>query len=225
MTRSIISQRITSILDDIQRLNSALYAMNSTDIQRYPDNYEVLSTDAALRAETITCRLRQLLYASTNVKKIEYLTSAAAMQGIDIQQRGGIFEITLPCLLPKRRQSRSTEYLIDPLTAALEQYVKGHTVRRFRHCVVCFSHTYCQDLPERRVRDYDNLEIKRYLDAVGAWLLTDDGGLFCDVYHTTELGTTDCTRMFIMAPSQFPAWLAERDLQFQDGPKEQPESS
>jgi len=174
LTRSIISQRITSILDDIQRLNSALYAMNSTDIQRYPDNYEVLSTDAALRAETITCRLRQLLYVSTNVKKSEYLASAAAMQGIDIQQRGGIFEITLPCLLPKRRQSRSTEYLIDPLTAALEQYVKGHTVRRFRHCVVCFSHTYCQDLPERRVRDYDNLEIKRYLDAVGAWLLTDD---------------------------------------------------
>ena len=64
----------------------------------------------------------------------------------------GIYEITLPCLLPKRRQSQSTEYLIDPLTAALEQYVKGHTVRRFRHCVVCFSHTYCQDLPERRVR-------------------------------------------------------------------------
>ena len=80
MNRSVISQRITSILDDIQRLNSALYAMNTTDIQRYPDNYEVLSTDAALRAETIACRLRHLLYASTNTKKSEYLTSAAAMQ-------------------------------------------------------------------------------------------------------------------------------------------------
>ena len=55
MTRSIISQRITSILDDIQRLNSALYAMNSTDIQRYPDNYEVLSTDEIGRA---SCRER-----------------------------------------------------------------------------------------------------------------------------------------------------------------------
>ena len=163
--------------------------------------------------------MRHLLYASTNVKKSEYLTSAAAMQGIDIQQRGGIFEITLPCLLPKRRQSQSTEYLIDPLTAALEQYVKSHTVRRFRRCVVCFSHTYCRDLPERRVRDYDNLEIKQYLDAVGAWLLIDDGGLFCDVYHTTELGETDCTRMFIMDMPRFPTWLAERGVRLQDGPK------
>ena len=51
MNRAIISQRITSILAEIERLNNALYAMNTTDIQRYPDNYEVLSTDAALRAE------------------------------------------------------------------------------------------------------------------------------------------------------------------------------
>ena len=50
MNRAIISQRITSILAEIERLNNALYAMNTTDIQRYPDNYEVLSTDAALRA-------------------------------------------------------------------------------------------------------------------------------------------------------------------------------
>ena len=55
MNRTILSQRISSILDDIQRLNSALFAMNTTDIQRYPDNYETLSTDAALRAEQIAC--------------------------------------------------------------------------------------------------------------------------------------------------------------------------
>lgn len=212
LTRSVISQRITSILDDIQRLNNALYAMNTTDIQRYPDNYEVLSTDAALRAETIACRLRHLIYASTSVKKPEYLASAAAMQGIDIQQRGGIFEITLPCLIPKRRQARSTEFLTDPLTAALEQYVRTHAVKRFQYCVICVSHVYCRCLPERRIRDYDNLELKQFLDAVGAWLLTDDGGLLCDAYQTTELGEADCTRMFIMEKSRLPAWLAERGM-------------
>ena len=216
MTRSTISQKISSILDDIQRLNSALYAMNTTDIQRYPDNYEVLSTDAALRAESIACRLRHLIYASTTIKRNEYLISAANMQGIDIQQRGGVYEITLPCPLPKRRRSNSAEYLIDPLTAALEQYVRSHAVRRFRDCVVCFNHVYDRELPGRRVRDYDNLEVKRYLDAVAAWLLTDDGGLLCDAYHTTELGETDCTRMYIMEKSRFPAWLKERGIGLED---------
>ena len=62
MDRKLISRRIGSILDDISRLSNALYAMDTTDIQRYPDNYETLSTDAALRAERIACRLRHLIY-------------------------------------------------------------------------------------------------------------------------------------------------------------------
>ena len=72
MERKIISKRIGSILDDLSRLNNALYAMDTTDIQRYPDNYEVLSMDAALRAESVACRLRHLIYASTGIKKAEY---------------------------------------------------------------------------------------------------------------------------------------------------------
>ena len=53
MDRKLISHRIGSILDDISRLSNALYALDTTDIQRYPDNYETLSIDAALRAERI----------------------------------------------------------------------------------------------------------------------------------------------------------------------------
>ena len=63
MDRKLISHRIGSILDDISRLSNALYALDTTDIQRYPDNYETLSIDAALRAERIACRLRHLIYS------------------------------------------------------------------------------------------------------------------------------------------------------------------
>ena len=177
MNRAILSQRISSILDDIQRLNNALYAMNTTDIQRYPDNYEVMSTDAALRAEQITCRLRHLIYATTRIKKSEYLTSAAAMQGIDIQQRGGVVEITLPSLLPKRKRGQSSEFLLDTFNAAMEQYAKSNLLPRYRHCVICFALVYCKDLPDRRVKDYDNLELKQLLDVAAAYLLEDDEGV------------------------------------------------
>lgn len=207
MNRSVISQRISSILDDIQRLTNALYAMNTTDIQRYPDNYEVLSTDAALRAENITCRLRRLIYASTNIKKAEYLTSAAAIQGIGVCYEDGVFEVELPCLLPKRKQWQSAEYLLDPLGAALSQYARSHPLPRFQHCVIAFSHIYDRDLPERRIRDYDNLELKQIQDVIAAFVLTDDTGALCDVYHTTEMGSEDRTRISIMARELFPAWL------------------
>ncbi len=207
MNRSVISQRISSILDDIQRLTNALYAMNTTDIQRYPDNYEVLSTDAALRAENITCRLRRLVYASTAIKKSEYLTSAAVMQGIEVCYEDGVFEVALPCLLPKRKQWQGAEYLLEPLGTALSQYAKSHPLPRFQHCVIAFSHIYDQDLPERRIRDYDNLELKQIQDVIAAFVLTDDTGALCDVYHTTELGSADSTRISIMARELFPAWL------------------
>lgn len=215
LNRSAISQRISSVLDDIQRLNSTLYAMNTTDIQRYPENYEILSTDAALRAETIACRLRHLIYASTGIKKSEYLTSAATMQGINVEKKGDVLEITLPCLLPKRKQRQSTEYLLDPFTATMSQYTRNHPLPRLQHCVVCFSHVYCQDLPERRVRDYDNLELKQFLDVAASFILTDDSGLLCDAYNTTELGETDCTRISIMSSAHFPEWLAERQAALQ----------
>ena len=215
MNRAILSQRITSILADLNRLTNALYAMNTTDIQRYPDNYEVLSTDAALRAENIACRLRHLIYSTTSIKKEEYLTSAAVMQGIKVEENDGVLEITLPCLLPKRKQRQSTEYLLDPFTAAMSQYARSRPLPRLQHCVVCFSHVYCQDLPKRRVRDYDNLELKQFLDVAASFILTDDSGLLCDAYNTTELGETDCTRISIMDSARFPEWLAERQAALQ----------
>lgn len=175
----------------------------------------MLSTDAALRAERIACRLRHLLYATTSVTRDEYLTSAAVMQGIEIRSEDGILEITLPCLHPKRKQRQSTEYLLDPFTAALSQYTKSNPMPRMRHCVVCFSLVYNRDLPERRVRDYDNLELKQFLDVAASFLLTDDSGLLCDAYHTTELGDMDCTRISIMDNTRFPDWLERKQAALQ----------
>ena len=96
MDRKLISRRIGSILDDISRLSNALYAMDTTDIQRYPDNYETLSTDAALRAERIACRLRHLIYSSTTIRKGDYLKSASVMHGITITYENEVLAVTLP---------------------------------------------------------------------------------------------------------------------------------
>jgi hypothetical protein len=211
MERQIITKRIGEIIGDISRLSNALYAMDTTDIQRYPDNYETLSTDAALRGEKIACRLRHLLYASTCIPKEDYLISAGVIQGIEIANASGIFTITLPCLLPRRKQRQNTEFLHDPLYHSLNRYAETNPIPKYRHCVVCFSHIYNRELPERRIRDYDNLELKQILDIVSAFVMVDDGGILCDAYNTTEFGETDCTRVSVMDKDSFPHWLAERE--------------
>ncbi len=210
MDRRTVNRRITEIQCEIEKLTRTLRAMESTDLAEYPENYEMLSTDAALLGELITCRLRHLIYGTTSKKKSEYLTLAGAVQGIEIKCEDSILEITLPCLLPKRKQRRSTEFLIDPLYFTLSSYVCNHDVPHFKDCVVCFSHVYDESMPNHRVRDYDNLELKQLLDVVSSFVMLDDSGLLCDAYNTTEKGTNDCTRMTIMTKDRFPRWLEER---------------
>ncbi len=209
MNRALLSKRISSLLAEISRLSNALCAMNTMDLQRYPENYELLSTDAALRAEQIVCRMRHLVYGFTTVQKHEYLTSAANVLGITITAQPGLVEITLPGLLPKKKQC-SAEYLADPLDQALGQFTKEHPCSRFDSCVICFCHIYAESGGRGRIRDYDNLEMKRLLDIVCAYLMEDDTGLLCDVYNTTELGEEDATKLCVMDRDLFSGWLEQR---------------
>ena len=209
MNRALLSKRISSLLAEVSRLSNALCAMNTMDLQRYPENYELLSTDAALRAEQIACRMRHLVYGFTTVQKHEYLTSAANVLGITITAQPGLVEITLPGLLPKKKQ-RSAEYLTDPLEQALGQFVKDHPLSHFESCIICFCHIYAVSGGRGRIRDYDNLELKQLLDVISTFIMADDSGLLCDAYNTTELGEQDCTCISVMDQKSFSEWLSKR---------------
>ena len=83
-------------------------------------------------------------------------------------------------------------------------------IPHFCECVVCFSHIYDKNLSIRRVRDYDNLELKQILDVVCAFVMEGDTGLLCDAYNTTELGDSDCTRITIMGKERLSEWLEKK---------------
>ena len=76
MDRTVITKRINRLACDIEKLKSTLAAIENTDIARYPENYNMLATDAALRSELIACRMRRLVFQSTDTKKPEHLASA-----------------------------------------------------------------------------------------------------------------------------------------------------
>ncbi len=210
MNIKTICKRITSISDDVQRLSGVLLTLGSIDIPRHYDEYEKQSIEAAQRAEWIALRLRHLIYTGTLVEKRNYMPKAVEALGIEVRENEGIYELTLPGLMPKRKARQGTEYIIDPLMYALEQFTKSHIVKRFHHTTVCFVLVYDRNLPERRIRDYDNLELKPILDMAAAYLMDSDAGLLCDTYHATELGERDCMRMFLMDTGRYPRWYAER---------------
>ena len=208
--RKIIYQRLTAVQDTIQRLQNVLFALGNTDIRENPRRYQELSMDAALRSERITCQLRNLVYATDDGKRGNYLSQATRAQHISICQQQGILIIILPGLLPKRKVHTNAAFLHEPLNFALQEYVTEQNLPLYRDCVVCFRQTYDRNLSSRRVRDYDNLELKQILDTIAAYVLSDDNGLFCDSYHTTEFGCSDFTAIYIMEKDAFPEWVKQR---------------
>jgi len=206
LNRIAIAQRILSVLDEIARMQNSLYALQMTDPAKYPENYEILSQDIALQSEGITCRLRNLVYETTTVKKAGYLAKAVKEHNIKIEEQDGVLIIKLPALIPKKRQEMG-KFFIDALYCAFNGYVATHESSNFNECVVYIANIYSKDVPKRRLRDYDNTETKQLIDAISAFFLTDDSGRFIDVHNATELGDTECTIVYLVEKKAFPVWL------------------
>lgn len=211
MNREVISSRIDGIALEVEKLKFFLRAANSLDIQRYPKSYESMTTEAALLAESVACKIRSLIYGTTNIRKQDYLQKAAKTISIAVTYENEILCLHLPRLLPKKTGQYSSLYLMDPVDAALDQFGMDHRLPKFRECVICFVHTLNMDTTDQRIFDYDNLQQKQLLDSIAVHVLTDDNGILCDVFNTTQIGPKDHTDVFIMEKNRFCKWISERE--------------
>lgn len=209
MEKQMILERLARIRQEAGMLVQRLDALQKMDPAFSPEARR-LSMDASLLAERTACSIRNLVFDTGQIPQRRLLLQSAHAQEVKVSHSDRIVTIRLPGLLPKRTSRINTAFLTDPLYACLEEYEKEHPLPRFRSCVVCFLHVFDRSLPSRRVRDYDNLECKQLLDTAAAFLMTDDGSLLCDLYHTTRFGENDYTLLILMDKNYFPAWLAEQ---------------
>lgn len=204
-----LENRIERIMEDISRLAGSICVMKALDVRQYPENYEELSTQAALSAEKIACKLRSLIYATTRIPRYEYLVQAGEAHGINVAENDGVVQITLPCLLPKKRSRVSSLFLNDPLYATLEKYVVGKPRPCLKEAVVCFCHVYAWEQSLRLIPDNDNLQQKQVLDLISLFFLADDNGLVCSTHAMAERGEHTHTRVYVMTKEKFPEWITE----------------
>ena len=95
---------------------------------------------------------------------------------------------------------------VAPLRYALLDFLKENPMERFGSCAICIVHNYDEALGKRRIRDYDNIETKRYLDVIESMLLTNDSGLLCTVLQATKVSDRDCTEFYLMRPETLSTW-------------------
>jgi len=207
MNKTNLYSRIQTIEVEVSRLINSLYTLKVTDISKQPDNFQSLSTNIALRSERITCQLRSLVFAAGTIPKPKYMVQTQEEHDIYLAYENGILAIQLPGLLPKRLAHSNTAFLDDPIYYAFQSYLQEGPLPIFRDCVICFTQVYDRSLELHRIRDYDNIEFKQLLDTIGAFVLHDDSGTYCDTHYTTKLGDQDYILIHIMGKQVFPDWI------------------
>jgi len=213
MDRQVLLRKIMGAGDEIRRLGQDVAALQSVDIVGYPENYSALSQKALINAEFIVRRLRELVYGTSNVSWEELMRHSAEKLDIAVHcDDNGIVEIILPCLVPGRKK-KPIGFIEVPLYAELEKFVADKFLleqpfERFNHCTISITHVYNEALLGKgRRRDHDNIEVKGIVDVINRFLLNDDTGILCNVYHNSVLSDTDCTRIHIMGKELFPPWV------------------
>lgn len=213
MDRQVLLRKIMKSGDEVRQLEQDLIALQSIDLVHYPENYSNLSQQAVIKSEYIARKLRELVYSTNNVSWLKMLESSANELGIIIGYDNGVVDITLPCLIPNRKK-KPTELITAPLFAVLERFVieqsQDQPFERFNHCVISITHVYDERLiAQGRMRDYDNIETKGIIDVINSFLLTDDNGLLCNIYNTSEISQADCTRISVMEKDMFYKWILD----------------
>jgi len=204
---TLIAKEINQLKDDIWILQHQL-----SDIDKSPEGYYRHTSEVAYRSEKICYKLRSYLFDTLFIPKEEYYEQVSNALGIQIYQSdSGIVEITLPCLIPKRRK-KDMKFLTDPLVSELSKFVLNRQLinpfEKFRHCTICITHLYDKAKSKRMlVRDHDNIELKAIMDVINTFLLTDDSGVYCNTYHSSCIGEANMTRVSIMKSDLFPEWI------------------
>lgn len=127
--------------------------------------------------------------------------------GTSVTEEHDWLRITMPGILPKRNSRDNSAFLTRPLRSCLAEFQRGSPIERFRTCVICIVHQYDIALGTLRIRDYDNIETKRYLDVIESIFLTNDSGCMCTILQTTQIGEKDQTVFYIMTPDRLPEWV------------------
>ena len=176
--------------------------INETDYNSEVKNFEYLTDRLEILSEKFACSVRDFARKTFVANRYEVMDKASEMQGIEVRKDGNVNIVDLPFLLP-RKKGKEHKFIGDPLWYKLEELSKSEDLKIREKAVICIIHTYDNVNKKARCYDYDNLEIKKILDIITLFTLTDDAPEYCDIYQTVQLSDSDKTRILIMPIDEF----------------------
>lgn len=176
----------------------------TSDMDQYNPQQKLFSLVRSAEVSSVT--LRNLTARTVRDDTAPFYCEVADLLGIKVEETHDWLKISVPAILPKRNQRDNQAFLTRPLRYAIMDYLKENPMERFGSCAICIVHNYDAALGKRRIRDYDNIETKRYLDVIESMLLTNDSGLLCTVLQATRMSDRDSAEFYLMRPETLSSW-------------------
>ena len=195
------------VASDFDGISHELFQVAS-DLERRMDQYNPQQRLFSLvrSAEVSSVTLRNLTARTVRDDTAPFYCEVADLLEIKVEETHDWLKISVPAILPKRNQRDNQAFLTRPLRYAIMDYLKETPMERFGSCAFCIVHNYDAALGKRRIRDYDNIETKRYLDVIESMLLTNDSGLLCTVLQATRMSDRDSAEFYLMRPETLSFW-------------------
>ena len=157
-------QVMRQVASDFDGISHELFQVAS-DLERmdqYNPQQKLFSLVRSAEVSSVT--LRNLTARTVRDDMAPFYCEVADLLGIKVEETHDWLKISVPAILPKRNQRDNQAFLTRPLRYAIMDYLKENPMERFGSCAICIVHNYDAALGKRRIRDYDNIETKRYLD-------------------------------------------------------------
>lgn len=210
MNRTQYNRQLSDLQADLKRVDRTLSALQTTNPERYPENMESLSLNAAYQMEALTCQMRHIIYRNTEISKAEYLDGTIVPTGVKLLCSENALSVILPELIPNRKRAAGHEFISGPVFQALADASRQSRLPRFKTCTLCIEHCFAPGWRDRVVPDYDNLELKAVQDLLAAFCLVDDSMKYCNRYETTRTDSYSHTEFHIIRQEDFPSWLEKK---------------
>ncbi len=193
-------KELEQILIELENITENIYYVLSckdeTEIRK-----NVLN-DAILNLEKLAVKSRKN-YVQEDEFRRNYLKKLVNKFDIEVKKIDYGVTIKMPSLISKKK-IYNNDFLCEPLSHALEYFVRKFKFQKFKECVLIFNHIYEK---ETKIMDYDNLEIKSVIDNISLFLLEDDSGKYIDLYHTSEIKDKNYLQIYLMEKDKFIGFL------------------
>ena len=158
-------------------------------------NRDHMIASAAREGEALVVGLRKMLIHYTFDDESTPLERISTTAGFKVYQEGEEIVMELPALPLRKGPTRNFKYIVDPLLFGLEQFVRETGYTPMEYGIVKIIHVRPEETPIRKLHDYDNMEVKKVLDAVSLHLLVDDNMRRCQVCHMSAFGEEAWTQI------------------------------